>query len=301
MESEFSPVLSVPYVNFITWEKAVVRRFQSNRFVFAVETPSDHRKVFQVFFNKKDGTLNVNFPYFKFTEGIAAVASFPPFLDQANINLENTGKITSKKVKYAHKPDGQVHFSQDAKVVTRVVKRSAPLKEYDGHIFSLHIHGLSKFEDVHPDNDKLPPSQNRTVLNFRFEKETTSGIKFVGRWYETKNFLKDHRGGEYGPSVPLEDPQGNRSKGFLIGPLKGSPMEDFLLLVSCLEHPKLDESLDAELFFIGGFDSQSAIINPDKRHFFLCLHYPASNYNELITRLESIDFDQDRDDIGLNE
>jgi hypothetical protein len=48
-------------------------------------------------------------------------------------------------VKYAHHRDGEAHFSQTGRVYTHVRKRSVPLNEQIGHLWTIQLQGLNGF------------------------------------------------------------------------------------------------------------------------------------------------------------
>jgi len=178
--NKFEPVLSMPLVNYLSWEKAEIRRFQSERFVLTVQVEDKRYKIFQIVFGKKDGSLYVTFPYFDMNEGIVSVGTIPALLAKSQVDLKSCGKVTSNRVKYTHHPDGEVHFSQTGRVKPSIRKKSLPLGKAEGHLFSIQAQGLSHFELDATHDDHLP-KMKQTVLNFRFEKEKPEAIKMVGR------------------------------------------------------------------------------------------------------------------------
>lgn len=287
-ENAFHPVLSIPLVNYITWARAEIKRFQAERFVFAVQGKNNRYKIFQVFFGK-DGSLYISFPYFDINEGLVTILTLPPILTESNISLEPGGKVTSQNVKYAHHPDGEVHFSQTGKVRTSIKKKSLPLANTEGHIFSLQFQGLSHFDTIPPHKDEQLPKLKRTVLTFRFNKTNPEALKIVGRWYEAKNLMNEAKGNTHGPVAFAQKPNGKITPVFLIGPPKGWLMDRYVLLVSCEETPLLDKKREPMLNFIAGFDPPYKANDLSQMTQFLCASYPVSNYDELLARIGSID------------
>ena len=280
-------LLTIPLVNYITWEKAEIRRFQAERFIFTIQAKDNKYKIFQVFFGKSDGSLYINFPYFSIDHGIASLATVPAFLHQANISLEHSGKVTSKRVKYAHHPDGEVHFSQTGKVSSSINKKSLPLADAEGHLFTFHLQGLHYFEAADPAKDGLPPQMKRTVLNF--ELEEPQAVKLVGRWFKAKTIMKGAQGKIYGPQASTQTPDGRIRSAFLIGPPKGWLWERFVLVITCEKIAQLDKDQEALLNFIAGFDPPTSIQDFSKPYSFLCVSYPVFSYEELVERIGSID------------
>ncbi len=215
---KFSPVLEVGFVQSSSRARAYVRRFQARRFVFTIRVGSVRRKVVQVLFIKSDGSLCVSFPYFDVTDGIASMLCLPAGLRQAEVSLLTHGKLTSRRVKYVHHPDGEVHFSQTGRVRTASSKKSLPLAEAEGHVFSLYVQGLSHFQQTQLGKDDLPPKLKRTVLDFRLDNSTPEAIKISGRWYEAKTLVTRAGAGTYGPTAPAQRPDGSVVPTFLIGP-----------------------------------------------------------------------------------
>ena len=289
--NEFKPIISTKFHDIWNLRTITFSRYQSKRFVFTIRTSEYSAKVFQVFFNQKDGSLNVNFPYIPTSSGIASICSLSPFAAKQEIHLEEKGKLTTKKVKYAHKPDGRVHFSQDGKVKTEIIKQSVPLVEQDGHIFTLYIQGLSEFKQVAPNKDTVELSPNKTVLNFEFLDPTHRAYKIVGWWHKIDGFIQRSRGTDFGPKVNIQDKSGVKQEGFLLGNLIGKPFENYTLLVTCESHEILDKDRDFLFIFIGGFDHPQSPIVTYARTEFLVIQYPVSNYEELASKIASIDFD----------
>jgi hypothetical protein len=284
----FQPILRVPLTNYLTWEKAELRRFQAERFIFTVQSGSVRHKICQILFGKSDGTIYVTFPYFDIKEGIASVSTSTPFLVSSNINLETNGKVTSNPVKYAHHPDGEAHFSQDGKVKTLIRKKSVALQEIEDHIFTLHAQGLSHF-DIDSTEIDHKPKLKRTILNFDFKDKEPKAIKIVGRWYGWKELINRAQGKFMGPKVHGQTPEEKTVPMFLIGPPKGWSMEKYFLTVSCEEINVLDKDREALLLFIGGFDKPSKTNQLSQPSSFLCISYPVTNYKEVLERIGTID------------
>jgi hypothetical protein len=207
-------------------------------------------------------------------------------------HLEHGGKVTSKRVKYAHHPDGEVHFSQTRKVATSIRKNSLPLNRAEGHIFSIHIQGFSHFEEDLTNGDH-PPKKKRMVLDFKFDQDVPQAIKFAAWWYKAETLINLNQGGFFGPKAHTQTPDGKIRSTFLIGPPQGWPMEKYILLVNCLQIDMIDRSGRPLLNFIGGFDGLKRVGDLSKPVSCLCVSYPASDYDELIRRIGTIDLSED--------
>lgn len=123
--------------------------FRSEKYVVAVEIGQHRYKILQIIFGEKDGSLFVNFPYFKYARGIVSVVTFPRGSSHiAQLSLELGGKVTSHRVKYSHHPDGVAHFSQDGHVFSVVRKQSIPLAKAEGHVFTVQLQQAEAFESA---------------------------------------------------------------------------------------------------------------------------------------------------------
>src|SRR6202521_319975 len=153
---------------------------RSERVVCVVNVREFRAKAFQVGFDE-DGTLYVHFPYFQHRIGILSSSEIPATGERnAEVKLEDGGKVTSHRVKYSHHPDGRAHFSQDGKIFTAIKRQSISLDTQNGHMFSLYIQGLHALEVAKTAKDAEGISVNRSVIDFQIEP-TPEATKFVGR------------------------------------------------------------------------------------------------------------------------
>src|SRR3954463_1182243 len=127
-------------LRFITHPKAVV----------TVETSQGIYQICHLMF-AKDGSIFVQFPYFKHTTGLVSKISFEPTLiSPTRFDLKDGGKVSSHLVKYSHHPDGRVHFSQDGKVRTEIQRTSFRLDGPIGRIFQMSAYDLRGFKTITP-------------------------------------------------------------------------------------------------------------------------------------------------------
>lgn len=280
----------MPMINYLTWQKINVQRFQAERFVFTVQVRNERHKIFQVVFGKSDGSLYVTFPYFHTQKGFVSIGTFPRLMRQGKIDLEPTGKVTSNQVKYAHHPDGEVHFSQSGKVKTSVRRKCLPLNRADGHLFTINVQNISSF-DSDPVSEDHPTKQSKTTLNFKFDGEEPDRIKFVVRWYKPETFLRMSKvkSKEFGPNIRTQAPDGKVKMAFLAGPPLGWPLHKFMMLITCESTPALEKESESLLMFIGGFDPPEIMDDLSKPFSFLYMSYPAPDYEALEKRIGSID------------
>ena len=179
--------------------------FHSARIDITVKADGHRHKIFQIFF-RKDGSVFVSFPYFSKTEGILAevtVRGAPG--SSCEVNLADTGKVASHLMKYSHHPDGRAHFSQDGKVKTEIKRQSVPLRDQEGHLFTLLFQGLRAFTPVNAKNENQS-SLKRTTLTFDVPDRFPKAFRIVGRWFWLEDLqVEPVRPAKIGPIVQLMD------------------------------------------------------------------------------------------------
>lgn len=241
-------------------------------------------KAFQVMF-REDGSLFINFPYFRHRIGLLCASHIPADGQrQTQVNLEHGGKVTSNLVKYSHHPDGRAHFSQDGKIYTAVKRQSVPLDWHDGHIFSLMIQGLSALKAADPIKDTVN-SAKRAIIEFK--GDFLGAVKFVGRWYDVNRLHCSTPDATIGPVVPTQDPDGTTGEAIMVA----SPAANarHVLAISCVPIPKLGP--DPEMFvFCGGFDPPEMMTDPMRKGGFLAFLYPVPGADEIRERIGSVDY-----------
>lgn len=254
---------------------AILKPDQESKVTVGVSVGSNTFMILQVIFHT-DGSVFINFPYYKHSNGLLAVATHPGGDRQRTFSLEPGGKVVSHLVKYSHKPDGEVHFSQDGKVLTVIRKKSVPLVSLAGHLFSVSIQGIDNFDRNNPSSKK-----RRFLRVFDAGSEMPEAIRIVGYWHPLGN-LKD--------VVPDGVPMG----AMLLSPPLGNPMEKYVLLLEGKPVSKLTQDEPTAMILIGGFDGTDIIQNPELETKFLAFSYPLSDYDQLKARLGSADYEAGR-------
>jgi hypothetical protein len=254
--------------------------FRAGTVVVAASFAGARHKIFQIKFSKADGSLFVNFPYFKNSKGILGIVTMPAGATEAQINLASQGKCTSHRVKYSHHPSGRAHFSQDGKIITLIYRQSVPLSSARGHLFTVQVQGIEGFDMADQPKDLAPPSDKRVNLKFNFSENCA--IKFVAWQYRGPRLLVMAAG----PPPDLLPPR--TKEGFIIGSPypsgKGSIIE-----LTARPIPRFDHTHDSVLTFIGGFDTQERAADPNYESSFLGMMYPADNFEELAKRVGTVD------------
>jgi hypothetical protein len=263
----------------------MITTFKSESYTIAVEKNYKVYKIFKIFFGK-DGTLYINFPYYKYRQGLLCIAKLrknlkPPM----DVSLLPGGKLTSYYVKYSHHLDGNAAFSQDKKIFT-IKKMSVPLRELEGHIFTIQLQGLLDFEEAKEKEIGII-SVKKIFIKFPIKENKT--IKFVGQWYLIDKLKWKKEG--MGLIVDCTDPRGNIYKGsYLLSPNKENPLSNYVLLLNCKEMPLLSKTEPSTLTFIGGFDRKKIVDDLRFDTKFLAFMYPEDDFDKLKKSLELIDF-----------
>lgn len=267
--------------------------FRAERYVITVEIGAKRHKLLQIMFAKKDGSLFINFPYFKHSEGLTSLVTIPANISYpTDAELNPGGKATSHLVKYSHHPDGRAHFSQDGRVRSTVRKQAVPLTEATEHLFTVQLQGLSEFEPAEPRDDSAPVTMKRKTVNFKFHDIDPEALKIVGRWYSRSQVANKVKNPVNSPIIRGMTEDGQRLTGVLLAnpfPVKGG---EYVLLLTCEPIPLMGHDRPASLSFMGGFDPPEIVNDPSKETSFLAFTYPVSNIEELAKEIGSIDLNR---------
>ena len=208
-----------------------------------------------------------------------------------SFSLQEGGKATGHRVKYSHHPDGMAHFSQDGKIFTTVRKRSVPLTDKDGHIFTIQLQGLEDFQSPKQKEQQKILTRKKTILNFKFDDEQPAAIKFVGHWYSKASLMQRMHGPKIGPLTPCQRSDGSTVSGMLIADPFLQSHDEYYLLLTCEGIPILDKDHDSALTFIGGFDPDNIAFDHSKDTQFLALAYGQfDSHEDLIKLIGTVDF-----------
>ena len=185
-------------------------------------------KLFKIQFNQ--GSLFVHVPYYRDCDGIVSVLTLEPGQSHQQVSLSDTGKITSRRVKYSHHPDGLALFSQDSQVVSSVRKQSTALTATSEHLFTLMIQGVSDFEGL-PDNyePRTSPKDHDHVLS---PTTAAEAYKFVGEWVDEERFVGQLAHGDVGPWVHVGAANERPDLALVVAARAGSPPHDRFLMLT---------------------------------------------------------------------
>lgn len=261
---------------------------KSEHFVIGVRRGGVFRKLFQVIFHRRDGSIFVNFPYFKNVDGVVSVTTVAAGRE-SQVDLAQ-GRVTSHGVKYSHHPDGNVLFTQDGKVRSEIRRKSVPLSASNGHLFSVHATDPDAFEEGNARDDaQRVPNPRRTTLQIESEENR---LKCVGWLYSVETFLRKNPGKLITPQMHLQQPDGTIATAFVCAPptLPAGTAERILVITVEAWVVKGSRPGGA-LLFLGGFDPPEIANDFTKPTQMLTCSYPVDNAGELRGRLGTIDFD----------
>jgi hypothetical protein len=257
---------------------------RSERVVSVVKAGDLRAKAFQIVFGG-DGSLFITFPYFRHRIGLLSASAIPATgTRQAQVNLEQGGKVTSHLVKYSHHIDGRAHFSQTGKIITAIKRQSIALDRQHGHIFSLLIQGLDALDVANPMKD-AGPSPKRSVVDFQVEP--SEAVKFVGRWFDVNKMRFSNPTPTIGPTLLTMDADGVQRNACLFASPHANARH--VLVVTCETIPKLGPAPEMFMFY-GGFDPREIMTNPTREAGFLAFLYPLSEAEKIKERLGSVDY-----------
>ena len=253
-------------------------RFKS--FDVTVKSSGILRRIAKIEFSQ-NGSIYVFFPGFINTEGIVCRARMRAGESkETTINLTENGRVTSHLVKYAHHPDGETHFSQDGKVKTEVRRKSIPLNQQKGHLFTIQIQSLESF--------RLLQSPRKEQLTFEVA-ENTQALKITG-WRFRFTDLKLPEGVQplFSPNS-IQTSDGLTRFGLFVAPPEGQRFDDTVLFLGIKETPVLSKEDGAHLIFLGGFDPVSIALDHSQDSEFLAFAYPCSDFERLKNLIGCID------------
>ena len=261
-----------------------VDAIRSARVVCVAKIGDLRAKAFQIVFGG-DGSLFVTFPYFRHRIGLLSASTIPATGSrQAQVDLEQGGKVTSHLVKYSHHVDGRAHFSQTNKIITAIKRQSVALDRQHGHIFSLLIQGLQALDAADPVKD-AGISLKRSVVDFHVEP--SEAIKFVGRWYDVNMMPFSNPTPTIGPTLPTMDADGVQRNACLFASAQANARH--VLAITCQAIPKLGPEPEMFIFY-GGFDPSETMTDAAKEAGFLAFLYPLSEAEGVRERLGSVDY-----------
>lgn len=269
-----------------------IKLLAAERATVAVGTSDLLHQICQIGF-QRDGSISVQCPYFPGHQGILSSPSQDPdATGPITYNLREAGKLTSHLVKLNHHPDGNVHFSQDGKILTLVRRKTFDLSTTIGHVFQLHTYFPDAFEPL------KQTKAGRAYLPFVFQPNLPKAVTVWGEWRRRRDMEANLQpsGGIAGPLTDIQNRKtGVVSKVFFLGQPAGFAFPDNLLLIGVHSTQELSTVVEPTMILVGGFDphevKQPGI--PSRQTGLLCWLYPHRPTEESRQLLGSVDFGAD--------
>lgn len=255
---------------------------RSSKFTVGVRQNGNYHKLFKIIFHygKKSGNcyLMIDLPYFAQSKGLLSQISSK---NEESLSLIPGGKVTSKRVKFNHPLDGNVHFSSDGKIYTRIRNQARRLDNSIGHLFTIQLQGIDDFKISSIDQKRN--RANEIDLDFDLEEDNPEAIKFVGFWYKVTDIRGSVIPGKKTPKFVFRD---GSYHGFVVAPAQGFPLSNYVLLLSGMPITSLNNSGKPIISFIGGFSEA----NQGENLTFLGCIYPCEDYESLLQNIGSVDY-----------
>jgi hypothetical protein len=257
---------------------------KSEKFVIAVETPSGRFKLFQIVC-RNDGSILVPFPYYKCSSAQLTEKTLQSGHKYPS-DLNVSGPLTTHHVKYTHHMDGEAHFSQDGKILTRVRRRANSLRAFRGHLFTVQLQGLSDFEQV---KDRDLGEKGRQLVCMRLAADPTS-LKLVAHLYSAAELIRRTvLPKDAGPWIRVLRDQKEYAAALLAVGGGTDPLARILTL-SFEEIPRVFPNQPSGFSFIGGFDApETAFDHNQDTSFLVLLSPPGSDPSEMVKQFGSLD------------
>ena len=248
-----------------------LKAYGADRVVIGVQNAIMHKKIFQINFKSKDGSLFVSVPYANLGMGRIGIVEYPPG-NPESLLFGDSAPVTAHSVKYSHHPDGEAHFSLDGKVFTQVRRKAVPLTAAGGHLFTVMIQGLHRFEDL-SQNDTASPK--RGIVSMPVPEGPIKALKFVGHLYSSMHFVEKLQMPKMDSVfIPLLLPDGRRLIGVVLATKLKQSNQQYLLVVSVEQIKTIASHTDLYVSLMGGFDHPDIAFDHNRPMSFLMMMYP---------------------------
>lgn len=269
--------------------KSMLKTLRAKKFGVIIKNKDLSFKIFDIKFHRNSKNqfgIFVNFPYFSKNRGILSKLTFPANTRKVDrMSLTKVGKLVTHLVKYSHWEDGNTHFSQDGRILTKIKNLSNPLNCTADHIFTVMFQDLKGFKNIL--NYKKELSNNKIDIDFIYSDDLPHAIKITGWWFEDKDINQNKKIG--GPQVIMKINNTYKS-GILISPPDRYKYSNFALFIAIEKLEFLTKEKGTHLSFIGGFDPKRIFNDFTKDLHFISFIYPVRGYDKLITQIENIDY-----------
>jgi hypothetical protein len=264
-----------------------LRAFGADTIVISVRNGTFHKKILQINFKSRDGSIFVSLPYVRLGVGRLGILEVPPGTPNS-VQFGNQTSFTTHSVKYTHHPDGNAHFSQDGKIFTKIRKRSVPLASGSGHLFTAMVQGLEHFDDAEPTSS---PSRKRQLVPIPLPEGTVAAVKLVAHLYSAQAVARRIQQPSMDSAlVPVQRPDGTRTVGAVLATRVFRDGNPHLLLVTADPIERVAPSQDCFFMFMGGFDPPATAFDHSQTLRLLMMLYPdATDLNWLKANLSCLD------------
>lgn len=257
----------------------------SERVVVVLQRDNEKRKLFQIMF-LRDGSLTVSFPYFNEPKCQLAVGTMPNAAFTPTLKLDTNVWGSSHRVKYTHHLDGRAHFSQDGRIRTVVKRQAVPLKQAQGHVFTVSLQGLHAFKLL-PEDQHRAPTKRRANAIIGMSGRPTDSLKIIGQVYQRETFKRSvvNANPPVGPNVTLQRPNGQLHNGVIVAAVH---TPDLILALHAVAIPPLNKERPT-IVFVGGFDPSEIVNDYTQTSDFLFMASPPGDFGQLVAKHGTVD------------
>lgn len=238
----------------------------------------------------------VDFTYAPFGSGIASRFLYTKESKETyNWFDPDASMQTSHRPKYSHHEDGRAHFSQDGKIITSVRRHACPLRDINGHAFTLHIQGVPSFPPMNAKDETALQQGKRSYISLIAGGALSDMISLVGSVFTRDAYSHwNQRRGVRG--VKKDDiltkyiyPTGDEETvAILTCPNERLAKPTSLLVELRLSRRQPVSTTGNTMLFIGGFDSRNWKRAQDVPGF-LAMRFPAAPEPRDLSLLQSMD------------
>jgi len=293
VDPEDSPIIQrfiAQHAPFLHSAAGVTNLAAQRTTILAIDGRDDRvYQICQVIFDRKQGSIYVQFPYFPTQAGTVGAVEFDVSAEgTSTISLASYGQVTSHLVKYSHPPDGRAHFSQDGRIVSAVRRQSIPLSEV-GHLFEVHAYDPSAFRELKPGEEK----KGRLYAPFVFVDGLPSGLTVAAEWRTRAEVHQVLAGAPLpvGPVVVLPRRWDRQPfQAMLLGQPPGFPLQEHFLTLNVGATRALPSVRGPIMIFMGGWSPGPRRVVAGSRSGCLAFLYPDSTPEDVRRRLGSVDY-----------
>lgn len=269
--------------------KGKIFTLKSDSFVVTAKHNNKIYKLFRIKFhqrkNTKQASIIISFPYYKKTNGLVSLVTFPKNRwAMPKLSMIPGGKVTSQRIKYSHWHDGNVHFSEDGRIFTFKKDPSDSLDKSIGHIFTAQFKKVDDFEEK---IDLISKPNKDRILEVEIEDIKMDTLKFTGWWYNS-NIVHPNRE-TFSQTYHFIEDDGSANICFALQPPEDTIYSDKILFL-CVRKEFMTKEKGSHVFFMGGFDQREKSLDINNDIHFLTMKYPARSYEKLKSTLGTIDY-----------